>query len=85
MEGNVLYYAQHATASCCRTCIEYWHGIPKGRELTHDEIGYLTALIIQFLNRRIPDLPAGSEKIPRKPKNDNSSPGADGSAQPASD
>ncbi|WP_220669707.1 DUF4186 family protein [Paraburkholderia fungorum] len=85
MEGNVLYYAQHATASCCRTCIEYWHGIPKGRELTHDEIGYLTALIIQFLNRRIPDLPAGPEKIPRKPKNDNSSSGADGSAQPASD
>ncbi len=28
-EGNTIFYAQHATASCCRTCIEYWHGIPK--------------------------------------------------------
>jgi Domain of unknown function (DUF4186) len=34
MGGNILYYAQHATACCCRTCIEYWHAIPKGRELT---------------------------------------------------
>lgn len=29
--GNILYYSQHATASCCRRCTEYWHGIPQGR------------------------------------------------------
>ena len=27
-EGNSIYYAQHATATCCRTCLEYWHKIP---------------------------------------------------------
>ena len=25
--GNVIYYAQHATASCCRTCVEQWYGL----------------------------------------------------------
>ena len=33
-EGNAIFYAQHATATCCRTCLEYWHAIPKGHELT---------------------------------------------------
>lgn len=54
--GDVLYYAQHATASCCRTCIEYWHGIPKGRPLTEDEIGYLGGLIERYLDDRLPEL-----------------------------
>jgi hypothetical protein len=32
--GNALFYAQHATASCCWKCIEVWHGIPRGRVLS---------------------------------------------------
>lgn len=54
--GNVLYYAQHATACCCRTCIEYWHGIPKGRELSNDEISYLSDLVKLYLEERLTDL-----------------------------
>lgn len=65
MEGTVLYYAQHATASCCRTCIEYWHGIPKGRALTNEEVSYLTSLVVRYLERRLPDLPDDPERIPR--------------------
>ncbi len=41
--GNVIYYAQHATASCCRKCVEEWHGIPQGRPLTDNEVAYLSA------------------------------------------
>ena len=26
-DGNVLHFAQHATATCCRRCVEYWHGM----------------------------------------------------------
>jgi hypothetical protein len=32
--GHPVFVAQHATATCCRTCLERWHQIPKGRELT---------------------------------------------------
>ena len=64
--GNVLYYAQHATACCCRTCMEYWHGVPKGRELTNAEVQYFTELVMRFVTDRMPRLPDEPEKIPRK-------------------
>jgi hypothetical protein len=65
-EGNVLYYAQHATASCCRTCIEYWHNVPKGRPLTDEEQRYLTALVVRYVDDRWPDLPNGPTHVPRR-------------------
>jgi hypothetical protein len=64
--GNVLYYAQHATASCCRTCIEYWHGIPKGRALTRREQEYLTSLVLRYIDERWPDLPDQPTAVPRR-------------------
>jgi hypothetical protein len=55
--GNVIYYAQHATATCCRRCMEYWYGIPaKNRILTPDEINFSTDLVRLYLEERIPDL-----------------------------
>jgi uncharacterized protein DUF4186 len=56
-EGNVIYYAQHATASCCRKCIEEWHGIPPGRPLSGDEIAYLAGLVMLYVRERLPSLP----------------------------
>jgi hypothetical protein len=61
--GNVIYYAQHATASCCRKCIEYWHGIPQGRALTEDEVGYLAQLAMLYIRDRLPSLTADGEKV----------------------
>lgn len=66
LSGNAIYYAQHATAACCRTCIEYWHGLEKGRELTDDEIEYLAGLIRGFLDERLPDLDDDGHKVPRR-------------------
>ena len=54
--GNSIYYAQHATATCCRTCLEYWYKIPKGRALTQDEFVYCLQLVELFLAERLPDL-----------------------------
>ncbi len=65
-EGNTLFYAQHATASCCRTCMEYWHAIPKDRDLTEDELVYLTKLVTLYLDERLPDLPLGPTRVPRR-------------------
>jgi hypothetical protein len=61
---NVLHYAQHATASCCRTCIEYWHNIPKGRPLTEPEQEYLGSLMARYIEDRLPDLPDGPTRVP---------------------
>lgn len=54
--GNILYYAQHATASCCRTCMNYWHGIPKGRDLLDSEVDYLGQLMTLYIDDRMPEL-----------------------------
>jgi Domain of unknown function (DUF4186) len=64
LEGNAIYYAQHATATCCRTCLEYWHDIPKGRPLTPKEFDYCAALIDLFLDEKLPDLANEPIKVP---------------------
>lgn len=63
--GNLLYYAQHATAACCRTCIEHWHGIPQGQPLTNEQIDYFTKLLMLYINERLPNLTETGEFIPR--------------------
>jgi hypothetical protein len=56
MQGDVIYYAQHATASCCRKCIERWHGIPTAGPLTDEQVEYLARLVRRYVDLRIPDL-----------------------------
>lgn len=65
-DGNALFYAQHATATCCRTCLEVWYGIPKGRDLTDDELGYLTELVLLYVWERLPDLKEDGERVPTR-------------------
>ena len=49
MRGHPIFVAQHATAICCRGCIEKWHHIPRGRALTDEEIDYLLAILQRWL------------------------------------
>ena len=51
MKGHPAFVAQHATATCCRNCIQKWHGIEKGRKLTGEEIGFLVDLIMGWIQR----------------------------------
>jgi len=66
MEGNAIFYAQHATATCCRTCLEYWHGVPKGRTLTPAELDYCAELVDLYLDQRLPDLEDKPVKVPSR-------------------
>jgi Domain of unknown function (DUF4186) len=66
LEGNVIYYAQHATATCCRTCLEYWHNIPKGKPLTEAEFDYCVGLVDLFLDEKLPDLADEPITVPRR-------------------
>ena len=45
MRGHPVFIAQHATATCCRGCIEKWHKIPKGTELSQNQQEYLGSLL----------------------------------------
>jgi hypothetical protein len=71
--GNPLYYAQHATATCCRKCIEYWHGIPQHRPLTETQIRYFTGLLLGFIDHRLPNLKEDPEKVPPIRRNEQQS------------
>lgn len=66
LEGNAIYYGQHATATCCRTCLAYWHDIPKGRPLTARELDYCARLVDLFLDERLPELDDAPIKVPRQ-------------------
>lgn len=65
---NSIYYAQHATASCCRRCIDYWHAIPPDRPLDADELAYLHGLVVRYLDERLPDLAEEPQRVPRRPR-----------------
>ena len=51
MRGHPVFVAQHATATCCRSCLAKWHGIPAGRELTPDEQAHVVSAIERWLTR----------------------------------
>lgn len=46
-----VFIAQHACACCCRGCLEKWHHISKGRELTLDEVDYIVSLLMEWIKR----------------------------------
>jgi hypothetical protein len=50
MRNHPAFIAQHATATCCRGCLEKWHGIPRGRELTAEEQKYVVSVIERWLS-----------------------------------
>jgi Domain of unknown function (DUF4186) len=61
---SVVPFGQHATATCCRKCLEYWHGIPQGQPLSDTELDYLTELVCLYIEDRIPELTRDGERIP---------------------
>jgi hypothetical protein len=56
--------AQHATATCCRKCIEYWHGIPRDAKPTEKQIKYLRDWIMKYLKDKFPNITQEGEKVP---------------------
>ncbi len=49
--GHPAFVAQHATATCCRSCLAKWHGIAAGRPLTADEQAHAVAAIARWLEQ----------------------------------
>lgn len=65
--GHPVFVAQHATACCCRHCLEKWHRIPRRRELNQEEVNYVLCVLERWLQNQIAviSLPPhdGSDKV----------------------
>ena len=53
MRGHPAFIAQHATATCCRSCLAKWHRIEKGAELTGEEVEYVVGVVRGWLEREV--------------------------------
>jgi len=53
MRGHPVFVAQHATACCCRGCLQKWHRIPLGRELTLEEQAYVVVVLERWLRQEV--------------------------------
>jgi hypothetical protein len=62
---TAIPFGQHATATCCRKCIEYWHSVPVGQSLTGEQLQYFTELVYLYIEDRIPSLTEHGEVIPK--------------------
>lgn len=53
MKGHPVFIAEHATATCCRSCLFKWHKIEKNKELTDSEQNYIVGLIMEWIKKQI--------------------------------
>ena len=52
MRGHPVFIAQHATATCCRSCLSKWHRIEQDVPLTEEQIAYVVLVIGQWLKHQ---------------------------------
>jgi len=56
LKGHPVFIAQHATATCCRSCLLKWHGIEKGKKLNEEEINYITNIIMLWIKEAMENI-----------------------------
>ena len=49
MKGHPVFIAQHATACCCRGCLNKWYKVPKGVELTPEQQEKIVNLLMYWI------------------------------------
>lgn len=53
MRGHPVFIAQHATATCCRGCLQKWHNIPAGEALNPEQQRYIVEVIHYWLVKQM--------------------------------
>ena len=51
-KGHPVFIAQHATATCCRKCLNKWYKIAENKTLTEDEITSILNIIIKWIEKQ---------------------------------
>ncbi len=49
MRGHPVFVAQHATATCCRSCLADWHDIPEGCTMGPAQRAHVLAVLERWL------------------------------------
>jgi hypothetical protein len=52
-DAQIYYMGMHATACCCRKCMEYWHGIPREMPLDEEAQKYFAHLVWLYVCQRL--------------------------------
>ena len=51
MRGHPVFKAQHATATCCRSCLEKWWKVPKGTEIPPERQSRIVDFLMIWIER----------------------------------
>lgn len=51
-KGHPVFIAQHATATCCRKCLNKWYKIAENKTLTEDEITSILNIIMKWIEKQ---------------------------------
>lgn len=55
MSGHPVFKAMHATACCCRGCLERWYRVPKGKALSEEQQEKIVHLLMAWIDKELED------------------------------
>jgi hypothetical protein len=61
-EARIFHYGQHATGTCCRQCLAYWHGIAASVPLGKNELEYMTGLVWRYVEEKLEEEPHSDDE-----------------------
>ena len=53
MRGHPVFKAQHATATCCRSCLEKWWKVPKETEISPERQSRIVDFLMIWIERML--------------------------------
>ena len=53
MRGHPVFKAQHATATCCRSCLEKWWNVPRGTEIPPERQSRIVDFLMTWIERKL--------------------------------
>lgn len=65
MRGHPVFVAQHATATCCRGCLEKWWKVPRGGAIPAERQKGIVDFLMAWIERdlqRVPPTPSRPEE-----------------------
>ena len=51
--ATIVHCAQHATGTCCRTCVEKWFGLPRHLPLPPEKLALLRSFVMFYVTERL--------------------------------
>ncbi len=51
--ARIYHYGQHATATCCRKCLAYWHGLAADVPLAARELRYMNKVVWRYIDEKL--------------------------------